>query len=40
MLVSPAGGPNNEPLPRALGQMSIDALREPLSLSRIVRLKF
>jgi pimeloyl-ACP methyl ester carboxylesterase len=29
VLVSPAGGPNNQPLPRALGQMSLDALREP-----------
>lgn len=35
VLVSPAGGPNNQPLPKALGQMTIDGLREPLSLSRI-----
>jgi pimeloyl-ACP methyl ester carboxylesterase len=32
VLVSPAGGPNNQPLPRALGQMAIDATREPISL--------
>jgi pimeloyl-ACP methyl ester carboxylesterase len=29
VLVSPAGGPNNQPLRRALGQMSLDAMREP-----------
>ena len=32
VLVSPAGGPNNQPLPRAIRQMATDALREPLSL--------
>ena len=32
VLVSPAGGPNNQPLGRALRQMAIDALREPLSM--------
>ena len=35
VLVSPAGGPNNQPLAKALGQMTIDGLREPFSLSRI-----
>jgi pimeloyl-ACP methyl ester carboxylesterase len=29
VLVSPAGGPNNQPLPRALRQMATDGLREP-----------
>jgi len=32
VLVSPAGGPNNQPLRRALGQMAADSYREPLSL--------
>jgi pimeloyl-ACP methyl ester carboxylesterase len=32
VLVSPAGGPNNQPLPRALRQMALDATREPISL--------
>lgn len=32
VLVSPAGGPNNRPLPRALRQMAIDATREPIGL--------
>lgn len=32
VLVSPAGGPNNQPLPRALWQMTLDGPREPLSL--------
>src|SRR4051794_34996961 len=32
VLVSPAGGPNNQPLVRALGQMAVDGLREPLSM--------
>jgi pimeloyl-ACP methyl ester carboxylesterase len=32
VLVSPAGGPNNQPLPRALRQMALDATREPLGL--------
>jgi pimeloyl-ACP methyl ester carboxylesterase len=29
VLVSLAGGPNNQPLPRALAQMAVDGLREP-----------
>jgi pimeloyl-ACP methyl ester carboxylesterase len=32
VLVSPAGGPNNQPMVKALGQMSLDAFREPPSL--------
>ena len=32
VLVSPAGGPNNQPLGRAVGQMAMDGLREPLSM--------
>ncbi len=32
VLVSPAGGPNNIPLPRALRQMAMDGLREPPSM--------
>jgi pimeloyl-ACP methyl ester carboxylesterase len=32
VLVSPAGGPNNQPLPRALRQMALDATREPIGL--------
>ena len=32
VLVSPAGGPNNQPLRRALQQMMIDGGREPLSM--------
>ena len=32
ILVSPAGGPNNQPLPKALGQMMLDGPREPLSM--------
>lgn len=32
VLVSPAGGPNNQPLHRAIRQMVLDAPREPLSL--------
>jgi len=32
VLVSPAGGPNNQPLGRALGQMALDAPREPVSM--------
>ena len=32
VLVSPAGGPNNQPLGRALRQMAIDGFREPLSM--------
>jgi pimeloyl-ACP methyl ester carboxylesterase len=32
VLVSPAGGPNNQPMPRGLWQMTCDAVREPPSL--------
>jgi pimeloyl-ACP methyl ester carboxylesterase len=32
VLVSPAGGPNNRPIPRALRQMAADGLREPPSM--------
>lgn len=32
VLVSPAGGPNNQPLVRAMGQMARDGVREPLSM--------
>ena len=32
VLVSPAGGPNNQPLGRALWQMAADSLREPVSM--------
>ena len=32
VMVSPAGGPNNQPLGRALGQMARDGLREPPSM--------
>jgi pimeloyl-ACP methyl ester carboxylesterase len=32
VLVSPAGGPMNQPLRRAIGQMALDAPREPLGL--------
>ena len=32
MLVSPAGGPTNQPMPRAIGQMMLDAPREPLGM--------
>ncbi len=32
VLVSPAGGPNNQPLGRALRQMAVDGLREPPSM--------
>ena len=32
VLVSPAGGPNNQPLGRALRQMAMDGYREPLSM--------
>jgi pimeloyl-ACP methyl ester carboxylesterase len=35
VLVSPAGGPNNQPLGRALHQIALDGLREPLSLTPI-----
>jgi len=32
VLVSPAGGPNNQPMGRAIGQMMRDAPREPIGL--------
>jgi pimeloyl-ACP methyl ester carboxylesterase len=32
VLVSPAGGPNNQPLFRAIRQMAVDGLREPPSM--------
>jgi pimeloyl-ACP methyl ester carboxylesterase len=32
VLVSPAGGPNNQPMGRALRQMAMDAYREPISM--------
>ncbi|MGH2616603.1 MAG: alpha/beta fold hydrolase, partial [Thermomicrobiales bacterium] len=35
VLVSPAGGPHNQPLPRAVLQLARDSLREPGSLARI-----
>lgn len=35
VLVSPAGGHHNRPLPRGLAQLLRDSLREPLSLTRI-----
>ncbi len=35
VFVSPAGGPNNQPLARALGQMTIDGTREPFKMARI-----
>ena len=36
ILVSPAGGVNNQPMPRALRQLSHDGLREPVRLLRVV----
>jgi pimeloyl-ACP methyl ester carboxylesterase len=35
VLVSPAGGPNNRPLLRAIRQMATDSLREPPSIAPI-----
>lgn len=35
VLVSPAGGPHNRPLPRGLAQLLRDSLREPPSLAAI-----
>lgn len=35
VFVSPAGGPNNQPLPKALSQMMIDGVREPFDMARI-----
>lgn len=32
VLVSPAGGPNNQPLARAITQMSLDGVREPVAM--------
>ena len=36
VLVSPAGGPHNRPLPRAAAQLARATVREPLSLTRIM----
>jgi pimeloyl-ACP methyl ester carboxylesterase len=35
VFVGPAGGPNNRPLGRAVGQLLMDAVREPMSLAPI-----
>jgi pimeloyl-ACP methyl ester carboxylesterase len=35
VFVSPAGGPNNQPLLKAIGQMTVDGVREPFDLARI-----
>jgi pimeloyl-ACP methyl ester carboxylesterase len=35
VLVSPAGGVQNQPLPRAVGQLALDGLREPIRLLRV-----
>jgi pimeloyl-ACP methyl ester carboxylesterase len=35
ILVSPAGGINNQPLPRAVRQLSHDGIREPIQLLRV-----
>jgi pimeloyl-ACP methyl ester carboxylesterase len=35
VLVSPAGGRNSMPLPRAIGQLARDAFREPPSMARV-----
>ncbi len=35
VFVSPAGGPNNQPLARALGQLALDGVREPFDLAPI-----
>jgi pimeloyl-ACP methyl ester carboxylesterase len=35
VLVSPAGGPNNIPMGRAIGQMALDGLREPPQMALI-----
>ncbi|HEY9292182.1 MAG TPA: alpha/beta hydrolase [Microlunatus sp.] len=35
VLVSPAGGPNNLPMPRAIRQMALDGLRESPAMLRI-----
>lgn len=35
VLVSPAGGPNNQPLRRAIGQLALDGLREPPRMSML-----
>ena len=32
VLVSPAGGPNNQPLGRAVRQMAVDGFREPIAM--------
>ena len=36
ILVSPAGGLQNQPLPRAVGQLARDGIREPARLLRVV----
>ena len=35
VLVGPAGGPNNQPLPRAVAQLAKDMPREPASMARV-----
>jgi pimeloyl-ACP methyl ester carboxylesterase len=35
VLVSPAGGVQNQPLPRALGQLAVDGLRESPRMARV-----
>jgi pimeloyl-ACP methyl ester carboxylesterase len=35
VLVSPAGGVNSRPLPRAMGQLLLDAPREPISMAKV-----
>jgi pimeloyl-ACP methyl ester carboxylesterase len=35
VLISPAGGPNNQPLARAIRQMALDGLREPPSMLQL-----
>ncbi len=38
VLVSPAGGQTNQPLGRAIGQMVLDAPREPLALAELLEI--
>jgi pimeloyl-ACP methyl ester carboxylesterase len=40
VLVSPAGGPHNQPLVRAMTQLASATLREPLSLARITASEY
>lgn len=35
VMVSPAGGPHSQPLPRAVAQLLLDAPREPVSMARV-----